>query len=302
MENSNLNITDVDLYWGRVTDGYENDSSLSTTRSEVFYIPAGGSDMSVLVSAGQPNTVPGGSWGAINSQLFDYSGASNFALLNKWQEAMQHDATLGAAQILNWIWTDLAANNLMGNDTDTGPMAAKYLHTVAFDYLYAIPAFILLLVWLPTFLVAVFALASGGVKLKYLRFLLNQTSVGRIVVGDSELKVVTDSTPIVGSSLHSVPSLHMDMAPPATPTASLTTLATISSPRSGGLRDVGTAEWAESAGRTLLAIGGSQRPHGEGRWLLNPSDSDGDEEKKLGVDDHILRKRRLTSVLADASR
>jgi hypothetical protein len=156
-------------------------------------------------------------------------------------------------------------------------------------------------VWLPTFLVAVFALASGGVKMKYLRFLLNQTSVGRIVVGDSELKVVTDSTPIVGESLDSVPNLHM--APPVTPTVlSPTTPAMISSPRSGGLRDVGTAEWAKSAGRTLLAIGGSQTRNGEGGWLLSPSDSDGDGEKKLGVDDHILRKRRLTSALADVSR
>jgi hypothetical protein len=303
MENSDLNIADVDLYWGWVADSYENDSSLSMTRSEVFYIPAGGSDVSGVVTAGQPNTVPGGSWGAIASQLFDYSGANNFALLNKWQVAMQNDAALGAAQIINSIWTDLAANNLMGNDTDPVPSTAEYIETVAFDFLYGIPAFILLLVWLPTFLVAVFALASGGVELEYLRFLLNQTSVGRIVVGDSELKVVTDSTPIVGSSLDSVSSLHMDMATSVTPSAvSPTTPATISSPRSGGLRDIGTAEWAESAGRTLLAIGGSQTRNGEGGWLLNPSDSDGDEEKKLGVGDHILRKRRLTSVLADVSR
>jgi hypothetical protein len=190
----------------------------------------------------------------------------------------------------------------MGNDTNMMPMTAKYMQTVMFDYLYGIPAFILLLVWLPTFLVAVFALASGGVKLKYLRFLLNQTSVGRIVVGDSELKVVTDSTPIVGSSVHSVPNLHMDMATSVAPTAlSPTTPAMIISPRPGGLRDVGTAEWERSAGRTLLAIGGSQTRNREGGWLLSPSDSDGDGEKMLGVDDHILRKRRLTSALADVS-
>ena len=57
---------------------------------------------------------------------------------------------------------------------------------LAFYYLYGVLEFVLLSVWLPTFLVAIITLAIRGVKLKY----LNQASVGRIIAGDSGQKVV----------------------------------------------------------------------------------------------------------------
>jgi hypothetical protein len=79
-------ITNIDLFWGQVADSYENDSSLTTYRNEVFYTPAGASDVWGVPAAGQPSTIPSVAWNKVYSSPgidisgFDYSGRSNIAL------------------------------------------------------------------------------------------------------------------------------------------------------------------------------------------------------------------------------
>jgi hypothetical protein len=286
MENADIDIGDVDLFWGRVDDAYENNPTLSTTRSDVFYIPAGSSDIWGVNAAGQPTTVVGASWSAVyDPSDFDYSGSTNYALLNKWQSALQSDPLNGAAYICNSIWTDLMANNLVGNNTSTMIMFAKYEPSITFDYVYGIPAFLLLLVWTPVIFVALFALVTRGVTLSHLLYLLNQTSVGRTVLGDSALKAVGPLNP--GQSDANQPS----MPSPVTPTTIL--------PQGPGAKALGSSQWAKSTGRTLVAIGGSQGlKSGDQGWLLSPG-AGGEDEKKLDKEDRILRQKRLSAALAN---
>jgi hypothetical protein len=287
MENSTLNITDVDLFWGRVADSYENDPSLSTTTNDVFWIPAGASDTWGVTSAGQPATVVGASWSSVIGASFDYSGGSNYALLNKWQSALEADPVNGAANINNWIWTDIVANNLMGSDTSTTLFFAKYEPSITYEYVYGIPAFLLVLAWLLTFLTAIFALIAGVVKLKYLRFLLNHTSVGRVILGDSQLKVVYPGSALMSHQL----TLPTSPITPNTP-------AVIKSQKARHARDIPTTEWAKSdAGRTCLSIGGvadGSLQQGEEGLLLPGA---GDDREKSGGNGTLLQQS-LTNALA----
>jgi hypothetical protein len=70
VENTVLNISDIDLFWGRVADSYEDDPSLTTIRSQFFYLPAGASDiLGFAYSLGQPTTIPAVAWNRVYSPI-----------------------------------------------------------------------------------------------------------------------------------------------------------------------------------------------------------------------------------------
>jgi len=52
VENATLDVKDVNIFWGHVADFHEGDPSLATIRNEVFYLPAGASDIYGIPSAG----------------------------------------------------------------------------------------------------------------------------------------------------------------------------------------------------------------------------------------------------------
>jgi hypothetical protein len=207
IEKTNLTIGNVDIFWGRVADSYEDSPSLSTTRSEIFYLPA-------IIVDGHPSTLPASLWGRTFNDLsdyipdgpVDYSGSTNYALLAKWQSLIEADPENNPSQILNMIWTDIAANNLVGTDTATTLMVAPYVPSITYDSRYGIPALLLMFIWLPLFLIATFILLRGRLRLSHLRHLLNQTSMGRVVVGDSAIRASTfdlDEDPVGNRLLQS---------------------------------------------------------------------------------------------------
>jgi hypothetical protein len=193
MEKTDIALTDVDAYWGHVDDSYENDPNLWTVRANQFYVPAGASDLWGVVSAGQPNTVPAASWtatyglGVIDFTSI-YSGEENYAVLRKWQAAINEDAEGGPAKITNMIWTDLVANNMIGSDTRTTLLVSPSVPGLAYDYRYGVPAFMMLAIWAVLLAFGVVVVASGRVRLASLRVLLNHTSAGRIILGHSVLR------------------------------------------------------------------------------------------------------------------
>ncbi|KAJ7201113.1 hypothetical protein GGX14DRAFT_544817 [Mycena pura] len=199
-EKTDLNITDIDVFWGRVPDSFEGDDALWTTRSDVFYIPAGGSDVWGVVVSGQPTTLPAIAWNAVTtigsgggavtdqSKVADYTGENNFALLSKFQNLITVDPTDGAAQILNLIWTDLMANNIRGSDSRSSLLVRQNTVSVAYDMRYAVPGIILFAMWVPLFGGALIVLCTGLLKFSYLRDLLTHTGAGRIAMGTSALK------------------------------------------------------------------------------------------------------------------
>ncbi|KAF7320844.1 hypothetical protein HMN09_00170900 [Mycena chlorophos] len=193
-ENQSLNITDIDIFWGRVAPQYQEDPSLSTIMSDVFYVPAGATDTWGVTADGQPGVAPALAWGALQADapstalLTDYSGATNFALLAKYQQLMLADPVGGAAKLRALIWTDIMANNLLGTDTSAMLFVGKNVKTVAYDLRYAIPMLLLLILWVPSIVGSLFVLGTGMLRLSYLKFLLANTSAGRIAIGDSALR------------------------------------------------------------------------------------------------------------------
>lgn len=205
VEKSDLTISDLQPFWGRVAESYADDASIATSRSDIFYVPAGSSDTWGVVSSGQPQSVLAAAWsmlyqipGMASPGIPDYTGSSNVALLNKWQSMLQSDPTQGPAAITNRIWVDLVANNLVGTDAANNLLVAQNEPSISYDFRYGIPALLLIIIWLPLFIVAVFTLLTGKLTLTHIRHLLNQTSVGRIVVGDSALMMLNGpSTPAI---------------------------------------------------------------------------------------------------------
>ncbi|KAK7055345.1 hypothetical protein R3P38DRAFT_2846513 [Favolaschia claudopus] len=235
-ENTGMNISNVDMIWGRVADSLQDDPSLQTIRSDVFYVPAGSADVWGVTTGGLPSVLPALAWNSIaklmsNKNLVDYSGASNYGLLRKFQQLILQDPGNGAAQIQKLMWTDIMANTLVGTDSRTTLMIGENISAVSYDLRYAIPAFLLLLLWLPIFASAIFVLITGMLQVSYLRFLITHTGPGRIALGDSALR-----------PMHNGPgSFHPGYMTPTTPMA-------------GAARAEDETRWAKQAGTTPVGI------------------------------------------------
>ncbi|KAF9444279.1 hypothetical protein P691DRAFT_763528 [Macrolepiota fuliginosa MF-IS2] len=118
-----------------------------------------------------------------------YSGGSDFAIRLKFQSLVAQDPVNGNAQIRNLVWTDQMANNFIGTQTNDTLWVAEYMKSIQYDFRYAIPGFALLLIWVPSFLVAIFLLITRSLTFGYMKKVINHTSVGRVVVGASNLRI-----------------------------------------------------------------------------------------------------------------
>ncbi|KAF7373476.1 hypothetical protein MSAN_00557300 [Mycena sanguinolenta] len=232
---------------------FEDDPNLQTLRSDVFYVPAGGTDLWGVAEGGLPSVVPALAWSTISTdstdaQIVDYSGVSNYALLRKFQDLLLADPLDGAAQIRKLMWTDIMANNLVGTDSSSTLLVHENVSAIAYDLRYAIPLFFLLLLWLPTFVIAAFVLTTGMLKVSYMRFLLTHTAPGRIVVGDSALRPSTHG-----------PGFNPAYIPPSTPMAS-------------GAHAHDEVQWAKDAGRRPVFVGENHHLS-KGSFVSVPTDA-----------------------------
>ncbi|KIJ28780.1 hypothetical protein M422DRAFT_269906 [Sphaerobolus stellatus SS14] len=207
VEKTDLNITDVDLLWGVVDQKYEEDLMLDTIQNDYFYLPAGATDIWGEPGVGNPSPLPALSSSRVYktaasdvlaTSIVDYSGQSNYALLQRYLSLINKDMNKGTAQIMNLIWTDILANNVLGTHTSSALLAAPNVHSVTYDLIYAIPLLLLLIIWVPSLLTAVGLLSSKVLKISYIQNLLIQTSIGRVVMGDSALVPVEAVGPTTG--------------------------------------------------------------------------------------------------------
>lgn len=276
VDNTNLTLASISLFWGRVADSYENDTSLSTIRSEMFYLPAsfwGGAN------DGNPSTMPTALLRSALTSLTlndgtDYSAISNYALLVKWQSLIDDDPINGPTQIINMIWTDMMANNLVGTSSTTTLRAAPYVPSVDYDYRYGIPALLLVCIWLPLFLVASFILLSRGLKISYLRHLLNQTSIGRVLTGDSSIRAspLDPDGNLVGNG-QSQPFRRFEM----------------------GNSYLNTKDWTKKFGQTPVAFGPADLVV-ESMSPDTPASKPEDAEQQPTTPHDVFRKKRTLST------
>ncbi|RJE25969.1 hypothetical protein PHISCL_01654 [Aspergillus sclerotialis] len=205
VEKTGMNLTDVNPIWGLVSSSNQGNISLSTIRKESLYLPGyvGWGDVSTF---GEIRNLPGVHFhlDALSSTYkissgpsdMDYTGKSSLALFQKWQ-TYTRDAE-SAKNVPNLVWTDLAANSVLGtrgmhtqskdnsiqkraeSDKDNLYPVTTYHQRIRYHLPYAIPAIIVLVL---TAVILLFTLLSclrrSGIN-KMDRF-LKKTSQARIL-------------------------------------------------------------------------------------------------------------------------
>ncbi|KAI2278777.1 hypothetical protein LOZ05_000374 [Ophidiomyces ophidiicola] len=176
VERPGIKLGDISAMWGLVSNRYKSSNDLSIVQNDALWLP-GFVSLSKTPVASYMN-LPGVSFymNAFASiytmgsdtpdTLMDYTGKSNLAMYARWQELSKQANT--TSTIINQIWTDIAANAVLGtrgwisanaedlkilkrnNDKpregQTVNVPVKiYDHRVSYHIVYGIPAFIALL-------------------------------------------------------------------------------------------------------------------------------------------------------------
>jgi len=164
VENSGMNISDINPLWGIVGEEYISSPALQTIQRDYLYLPASQSLFSssigdTVASASIPGAVlismypTNGQTQGISPDIFntvlDYSGLTNQALANKWKEL--GDSLDGIAEMINLVFVDimtqwtvgskslLTANNLANDANSVLSSVAISGERIQYDILYAIP-------------------------------------------------------------------------------------------------------------------------------------------------------------------
>jgi hypothetical protein len=131
-----------------------------------------------------------------SDNLFDYSGANNLGVYNKW--ANMSKTPEDAAKIINLIWTDVAANSVVGTknwfaesntltrraEGDTEQVLVpvnQYTRRVRYHLPYAIPALIVLAIFACVFCISFVMTIFGQSGPGRMKVFLTKTSVGRVM-------------------------------------------------------------------------------------------------------------------------
>ncbi|KAH8707143.1 hypothetical protein GQ44DRAFT_763740 [Phaeosphaeriaceae sp. PMI808] len=210
VENLKMRLEDVNPIWGMTLPEHENHPNISTARQESLYLPglsptlysaptqskqslAGVDFYSIIMGFTYATNAAdaGNSYG-----VPDYTGRTNLALYNKWQELSRNATT--ATKIIDLIWTDISANAVVGTkgqlpveplqglakrnepQTTVKVPITVYARRVRFHVLYGIPAFLALTLWALYLVVALGFVVSGKSTFTTMRRFLDQTSPGRI--------------------------------------------------------------------------------------------------------------------------
>lgn len=210
-------VKDIPQLWGLIAEDQAQAANLSTKRAAEMYLP--GYQIVGGLGAGIPGYqyLPGlaGPKDALSAaydigttsgtNVFDYTGATNLALFNRWQGLSRNETT--APKILHLIWTDIAANWMQGskswvsltgnanstlakrdslakgNQGQTLVPVRVYRKQVQYHWLYAVPAVMAVGLFLVVLLGAVcLSMIRGGPG--RIRHYLNHLSSGRLLAAE----------------------------------------------------------------------------------------------------------------------
>ncbi|KAJ8118695.1 hypothetical protein OPT61_g386 [Boeremia exigua] len=206
VENTDMELKHGMPLWGIMSPEAAATLNVSTLRRESLYLP-GFAGFPALKSH---ENLPGSDFAsAVLSSTYDigpystgnnieYSGKTNLAMYRRWQEYSRTAST--SAKILDLIWTDIAANLVLGTRglgsdeitkhkrdeaDDTGsnlPHVISYSRRVKYKYAYGIPAFLALSLTVASTLATAYFTILGHAKPATMRRFLEHTSVGRLLV------------------------------------------------------------------------------------------------------------------------
>ena len=201
LEKTYVSSFDASPIWGIIDNRFEHAPDLHTLRAEKFWIPTSGSSFSGVTVGNSDNlasasaiasglqSVYGSTSGMASLGLDGYSGENNMALFQYWQTLSKSPST--ANKIINLIYTELLATATVGtksaiissNDglgSNTRNRVAMYERRLQYKIVYAIPAFIVLVIIVLVSLALLCSLLTRFSRKKF-STLLNQTSTGRVV-------------------------------------------------------------------------------------------------------------------------
>lgn len=207
VENSEMPLKHGSPLWGVVTPEAATQLNLSTVRKDSLYLPG---YAGVVTGMTSHENLPGADFAAQalgtayqtgqSSSMtgsFDYSGQANLALYRLWQEYSRTAPT--SAKIINLIWTDLAANLVLGTrglqadvmekrkrdeilSSDLQmPQVTSYTRRVKYKYAYGVPAFLALALTILSALATAFFTIFGHAEPSTMRTFLHHTSAGRLL-------------------------------------------------------------------------------------------------------------------------
>ncbi|KAL2402668.1 hypothetical protein ABEF93_003030 [Exophiala dermatitidis] len=216
VESPALELADVPQLWGLILPEREDSVNLSTIRSPRLYLP-GFAGVLTGTSPGQENLpaadgltdVLAGVYQGSSStgDMADYTGTANMAMYARWRDLSSSATTM--KKIPNFIWTDLAANMLIGtrswisgsdlpgnlqkrdgvgnnNNTATEEHQATvpvtlYERRIRYHWTFAIPAFMALALFLLVLSATVIAMLSRRGVPEKVRHYLHHLSSGRLL-------------------------------------------------------------------------------------------------------------------------
>lgn len=195
LEDSGLSLGGISPLWGVLSPEHASRPNVSSTRQPHFHLPGYSSGASAAkISAGTTmrQNLPGATFAqmvmtrvvgmADDAWPFDYSGGSSVALFTRWQ-ALSSDAA-GAAEVLNLMWTDLAASAVVGTragaDVPSQQMVRPVGSRITYDVRFGIPAAFLLLALGIVVVLACGTTCFGRGGMGALRTRIGQLSAGRV--------------------------------------------------------------------------------------------------------------------------
>jgi len=210
VEKTDKYIRDVDLLWGLVSGEGAKKLKVDTLRKESLYIP-GYTGLTTISADNLAGTsfhraaldamydIP-----SAGSRQIDYTGATNLAMYRLWQDLSKDPSKAG--KILDLVWTDVAANMVVGtrglasasegsslqkrdgeqsspDNRNRMPLVTNYVRRVQYRHVYGIPAFIVLLLISVVLLLTALFVVLGRASPSHMRLFLEHTSAGRLLTG-----------------------------------------------------------------------------------------------------------------------
>ncbi|KAK5654917.1 hypothetical protein OQA88_6673 [Cercophora sp. LCS_1] len=199
--------------WGLIAPEYASRDNVASIRKPDFYLPGYSADglFTPMIRSGvaESQNLAGASFAqtTMNAVLkvvakgegewpFDMRGAASMAIFRRWQELSKDAARAG--EIVDLLWTDLAASAVVGTRSTNGPFSASPQSQsqpqganimvqpvgkrITYDIRFGIPAFFLI-VWLGVILLMALlstCCCGGRGGFKSLRRRIEQLSVGRV--------------------------------------------------------------------------------------------------------------------------
>ena len=190
--------------WGIVDVAYEGTKGYNFTRAPTLYLPYSYGSLTWESFAAPLDSLAGSvaPYGILSQVIhsifhpsFDvpriprYDGSDSLSLRARWASLSKSGE--GIERLLRLVWTDMMASTSIGanvlnnalvsgvNGGGSGPsrLVTIYVQKVTYDMRYAVPALLLLVVWVSVILVA---LMIGSGRITHLKQMLNDTSLGRV--------------------------------------------------------------------------------------------------------------------------